>query len=558
MINARSWKNYDAIVIGSGAGGAAAAWRLSDQGLRVLVLEAGPAYAIPNYYKLHRDDWEQAHFPAKIATRHRQTAAPLQSLESKWDHLRSWNQLRGKFVTGKQRFFGRYDHVVGLGGSTLHYTGEAHRLLPAAMRMRSEFGVATDWPMSYADLEPYYEIAEAITGVAGPENDDFRPRRQPPPLPPHALSFANQRLADGARKLALGWQPNHVAALSQAYDGRPGCNYCGNCGRGCPRKDKGSADVTFIPKAVATGRCTIKSEASVLQLICSAKRTVTAITYLDALGSKHTIGAPVVVLACGAVETPRLLLASANEYAPHGIANESRQVGKNFMETLAWYNAGLHPEPLGSYRGLPSDSICWDFNAPDAIPGVVGGCRFSPQTSEADLIGPINCAERVVGGWGKAHQEAMRDQFGRVLAVGAIGEHLPNEQSYIDLDPKIKDENGILRARIHSHLSAMDLSRLEFMAKACRDILAASGVKELIEEAGTYDAFHATHVFGTCRMGEDPRDSVVDPWGRSHNWQNLYIVDASQFPSSGGGEAPSLTIEALAIRASDDIVKRLG
>jgi len=260
-----------------------------------------------------------------------------------------------------------------------------------------------------------------------------------------------------------------------------------------------------------------------------------------------------VIVACGAVETPRLLLASNGKYAPDGLANESGQVGRNFMETLSWTCSGLHPEPLASYRGVPSDSICWDYNAPDAIPGVIGGCRFSTSVAEADLLGPINYAKRVVGGWGRKHKAAMREQFGHALTVGAIGESLPNAQSFIDLDPDEADDTGKPLARIHSHLDDRELKRLDFMARTAREILEASGVKERVEEYGTYDYFSSTHVFGTCRMGRDSKESVVDPFCRSHRWRNLFIADASVFPSSGGGESPSLTIEALALRTAGQI-----
>ena len=197
------------------------------------------------------------------------------------------------------------------------------------------------------------------------------------------------------------------------------------------------------------------------------------------------------------------------------------------METLYWTSSGLHPEPLGSHRGLPSDAICWDYNAPDAIPGVVGG-------------------------WGRSHKKRMREQFGRVLSIGGIGENLPDPGSFIDLDPKEKDAFGQPKARIHSHLADTEIKRLSFMAKTCRKILqAASGVEKPFEEYGAYDNFNATHVFGTCRMGDDPESSVVDAYCRSHRWRNLLVVDASLFPSSGGGESPSLTIYALALRAAE-------
>ncbi|MDT8322202.1 MAG: GMC oxidoreductase, partial [Xanthomonadales bacterium] len=272
--------------------------------------------------------------------------------------------------------------------------------------------------------------------------------------------------------------------------------------------------------------------------------------YADGAGRMQRAEADLFVLACGAVETPRLLLNSAGPGAPDGLANETGQVGKNFMETISWTSSGLHPEPLGSYRGIPSDAICWDDNAPDAIPGVIGGARYSPATLETDLSGPIAYARRVTGGWGKAHHEKMREQFGRVLSVGAIGESLPNPGSFIDLDPAEKDAHGLPKARINSRLDDMELKRLSHMAKTCRQILEACGVETLIEEYGAYDMFNATHVFGTTRMGTDPETSVVDPQCRSHRWRNLLVTDASIFPSSGGGEAPSLSIYANALRAA--------
>ena len=546
-------KTYDVVVIGAGAGGGAAALALCHRKLRVLVLEAGPAYDPVHDYRLARDDWEQDHFPYKAGSKGRQTFAPLQRLDDRWDDLRSWNRVSGRTNTTDRRIPHAYHHVRGVGGSTLHFTGEAHRLHPQAMRMHSHFGVAADWPFDYAALEPFYCEAERIVGVAGPAKDPVRWRSEPYPLPAHELSYASQKLASGSKKLGLNWVSNAVAALSQPYDGRPGCNYCGNCTRGCPRRDKGSVDVTFMHKALASGYCTLQTRCQVARIEAGPTDRVTGVHYVDGAGRQQVAIGNCVIVACGAVETPRLLLASNGKYASDGLANESGQVGQNFMETLSWTSSGLHTEPLASYRGLPSDSICWDYNAPDAIPGIIGGCRFSTSVAEADLLGPINYAKRVVGGWGQAHKAAMRDEFGRVLTVGAMGESLPNSQSYIDLDPDETDDAGTPLARIHSRLDERELKRLVFMAKTARKILEASGVKVRVEEYGTYDYFSSTHVFGTCRMGLDSEESVADPYGRSHRWRNLFIVDASVFPSSGGGESPSLTIEALALRTATHI-----
>ena len=205
---------------------------------------------------------------------------------------------------------------------------------------------------------------------------------------------------------------------------------------------------------------------------------------------------------------------------------------------------------------MPVDSICWDYNAPDAIPGVVGGCRISPSVAESDLIGPVNYARRVVKGWGRSHKETMRRTFGRVLSLAGTCESLPHRDSYVDLDTNIKDASGVPVARIHSYVDDMAAKRIEFMAGLCRGILADAGAKDIFEEFGSYDTFSSSHVFGTCRMGKDEKDSVVHAGCRSHRWKNLYVVDASVFPSSGGGESPGLTVQALALRAVDHMAAR--
>lgn len=551
-------RDPDVVIVGAGAGGAAAAWRLCEKGAHVLVLEAGPAFDPVADYRLHRDDWEQAGFPKdKALSKGRYRYAPMQALDAEWSDLRSWNAAIGATNnTNRRKSFG-YHHVRGVGGSTLHFQGDAHRLHPDAMRMRSRFGVAADWPFDYDALEPYYEIAERIVGVAGPGTASLRRRRSEHPLPAHPTSYASRRIVATGPALGMRWEANSQAILSRPYDGRPGCNYCANCLRGCPRTDKGSADVTFVRKARETGRCTLRADSPVRRLEVGPDGRVRSVV-VEHDGRRERVRTRVLVLACGAVETPRLLLLSQEAAAPHGVANEHGLVGRHFMETLAWFSSGLHPEPLGSFRGVPSDVVSWSHNAPDSIPGTVGGCRFAAGVVDAGFVGPIAYATRAIGGWGAAHKNAMRASFGRLLSVSAIGESLPNEGSYVDLDPDERDDAGDPIARIHSHLPDGELRRLRFMATRSREILRESGVHERVEEFGTWDFFSATHVFGTCRMGMREDESVVDPTGRAHRWRNLYVADASVFPSSGGGESPSLTIEALAIRTADAVVAALA
>lgn len=541
----------DVIIIGSGAGGGAAAWRFASRGISVRVLEAGQRYDPARDYKQDKPDWETP-FPAKSDATSPYIVAPLQTLDARHDDLRSWSAVNGPYVTGNIRANFGYHHVRGVGGSSLQFTGEAHRLNPKSMKMHSDYGVAADWPVDYQVLQPYYDIAETVVGVAGDADHDRRcPREDAFPLPAHPHSYASAQLATGARSLGLHPVPNALAVLSRPYDQRGPCNYCGGCQRGCMRGDKGSVDLTYLKKAEATGNCEIMTGVEVLSIETDATQ-VTGV--LVAQGSRQIVmRAPVVVLAAGAVQTPRLLLNSGGRHAADGLCNESGQVGRNFMETLLNTSTAMHPDMLGSHRGLPVDWVLWDFNAPDAIPDVIGGCRFGPAMAESDLVGPVGYATRLIDGWGRSHKQKMRDGFGRVLSIAGIGESLPNDQTYVGLGAQT-DRHGMPAAEIHSALDDMAFARLRFMRQTCRAVLEAAGCGAPIEEFNSADAFSATHVFGTCRMGHDPAQSVVDAACRSHRWRNLMIVDASVFPSSGGGESPGLTIQAVALRAVDQFL----
>ena len=548
-------KRFDAVVVGSGAGGAAAAWRLCEKGLRVLLLEAGPRFNPTRDYKLNQPDWERHRFPEPPGSQGKISIANLDRLDPANSDLRSWNRVMGSLVRGdaRQVMGPGYSHVQGVGGSTLHFVGESHRMHPEAMKMRSHHDVGCDWPIDYADLEPYYALCENLVGVAGPPDQGSRWRSTPFPLPAHPLSPPAQRLVAAGSRLGMHWQPNSRAALSVSYDGRLACNYCGNCNRGCPLGDKGSADVTFIRKGLSSGRLTVKPACPVVRIQAASNGRIDTLEYLEGKDLRR-IETPVLVLAAGAVQTPRLLLANHSRHHPKGLANGSGQVGRNFMETLFWNSTGLVPGLTQSHVGLQSDAICWDFNAPDAIPGVRGGCRFNSSAQEIGFTGPIAYASRVVSGFGKRLKDGVRAGFGSALSVGAIGEFLPNEETFVDLDPQKKDRQGIPLPRLHSHLGQREIERLVFMASQSRRLLKEAGAIELVEEFGAWDQLSASHVFGTCRMGNDSLTSVVDAHCRSHDHPNLYITDASVFPSSGGGEAPSLTIHALAARAADVIV----
>lgn len=540
--------HYDVVIIGSGPGGGASALALSKAGISVLVLESGPQYNPDKDYKVEQPNWESSEFPVK-GKEHSHSFASMQTLAEKWDDLRSWNHITGKMIKSPQRAGYKYHHVRGVGGASLKFSAESHRLNPLAMKMQSNFGVAADWPMEPSELNGHYEQAEHYLAVSGLHRNQLKAKNQNL-LPPHELSYSSQILGNGAKSLGWDWQANTVAIPSKPFVNRPSCNYCGQCSRGCSRQDKGSADIAFIRPAINTGKCVVNANCHVTRILTGTKDKVDSVEYIDNKGNFHQVKTRALIVAAGAIMTPKLLLSSSSNDATAGLANESGQVGKNFMETLFWTSSALHPDRLDSFRGIPSDAISWHFNNPNQSKGIIGGYRLSPTTLEADFSGPSSYALRVVPGWGKQHLIDMKKAMGHVLSVGAIGESLPNKDSFVSVDNEQKDIYGYPIAKIHSYLPNMELNRLQKMATSCRELLNAAGANKLFEEYGNYDMFSSTHVFGTCKMGENADNSVVNPFGQSHRWNNLFIVDASVFPSSGGGEAPSLTIAALAFRTA--------
>lgn len=536
----------DVIVIGGGPGGAPVTWRLASKGMKVLLLEAGGYYNPYKDYDLESDQWQTKSFPHKKKLNYE--FGNSQSLDQKYSHLRSWAASYGNFNKTGNRKYLSYQSVAGLGGSALHFQGEAHRLSPVAFKMKSRFGVAADWPVSYEDIEPYYTAAEKIVGVAGSDNDKTRPRSAPYPMPAHELSYSSKVIKESCDKLGYKLKANSVAILSRPYRNNAPCNYCSGCVWGCPRKDKGSPDVTFIPLATKTGNCRIVINAFVSRIEVEKKngmKVVKGVHYFDDEGKEHFAKAGKIVVAGGAVQTPRLLINSG--------LNKNGLVGRNFMETTFFELMGLHPERLDAYRGIPIDSVIWDWNDPSANKDINAGYRIYPTAGNA--LSPVHYATHYFKTSGKSLIADMEKWFGHAVGIAGIGEFLPNKDTFVTVSDK-KDRFGLPLAKIQSHNSETELKILDSIYKKAKEILGACGVTEYVEQYSTYDLFSASHVFGTCRMGKSPETSVVDTDLESHEVRNMYITDASVFPSSGGGEAPSLTIQALSLRTADRIIAK--
>jgi choline dehydrogenase-like flavoprotein len=540
---------YDAIVVGSGAGGGTVAYRLTKAGLRVLLLEQGPRFDPVKDYPLGRNDWER------------------------WDQFDNWNpdsyvsssQFLGEKARGLMSAIGgrhfkskpestfKYERATGVGGSTLRYQAETHRFPEHAFSMKNIFGLSEDWPISYKDLEPYYAEAEVLLGVAGDHRNPFKAARGPFPMPAHPLGCPGQRIKKGAEKLGLSLIQNALAIPNRPYGGRPACIYCRGCGYGCVIGDKGSVDVVMVPPAEASGRLTVKTGARALHITTNAEGKAEAVVWKEKGGIEKSYG-KVVVVSCGAIETPRLLLNSKSSRFPDGLANTNGLVGTSLMTHLSVALMVYFDKPLKSYQGLPIDSRIWDFSAPERIKEQGGGFVLGVMGAPEGIVSPARFALGAPA-WGRSHKEYMKRHYGAQSAIFGVAEQHPRKENRITL-AGVKDNDGMPKANVHASLHDSDLRLLRLMMQRCGELADVSGV-EKVAIFTCLDTMGSTHVGGTARMGTSSKDSVVDSFGRSHDVKNLFIADTSVFVTQGCGDSPSLTVMSLALRTAEHIASEM-
>jgi choline dehydrogenase-like flavoprotein len=316
---------------------------------------------------------------------------------------------------------------------------------------------------------------------------------------------------------------------------------------------KGSVDVAVIPAAEATGRLELVTDFHVTRLEHAADGRVSGVLGFDAGGREGRRRARAVVLAAGAIETPRILLNSSGGAHPRGVGNASDQVGRHLMESLYVLRAVVFERSLESYAGLPIDSRIWDFNGASR-PGPVPNGLVLGQI--CDLFeGPAGHAWEGVEGFGLAHREAMARSFGAGLELFGVAEQLPRPENRVTLSGKA-DRFGVPLARVETRLDRTDLDALSETWKRLGELGEAARIAREVGQITAYDVPNATHVAGTCRMGTSPERSVVDRFGAVHGHKNLVIADASVLVTEGAGDSPSLTIQALALRAAEALAAR--
>jgi choline dehydrogenase-like flavoprotein len=415
-------------------------------------------------------------------------------------------------------------------------------------------GIA-DWPISYAELEPYYTMAEWEIGIAGERVDTpfMAPMSKPFPLPPQPIKSSGALFKLAGAKLGLTVVPNVAAIITQPYKGRGACINCGMCsGYGCQTKARSSSAVALLPDAVATNKCEIRVNCYVREISVDRSGKVTGAVYFDKANNNCEVfqKAKVVVLSANGTETPRLLLMSKSARFPNGLANSSGVVGKYLMSGNGGGASALFDKPLNEYKGCVTGAAILDYVPNDMKRGFYGGGRMTARgfTSPIEYgLGGVHGAPN----WGVAYKTALIEQANRKMVIANFVSQMPSETNRVDLDPDVKDAWGLPAMRITSTSHENDLKAVAFFNDKSLEILKAAGAKEVWGQA-VGDARGGAHSRGTCRMGNDPKSSVVNKFHRAHDVPNLFVVDGSSLVT-GGRNHPTLTISALAFRAAEHL-----
>jgi choline dehydrogenase-like flavoprotein len=359
-----------------------------------------------------------------------------------------------------------------------------------------------------------------------------------------------ETIVRGFDSLGWHWWVSDGAINAEEYEGRPACNMCGPCDLGCPIGARASADVTFWPLALRHG-AELRTGCRVREITTSADGRARGVLYYDRDGRLQEQQAPVVVLACNGVGTPRLLLNSRSAEFPDGLANRGGLVGKNLMFHPFGAVGGVFPERLDSTRG-PIGSVVFshEFYETNLGRGFVRG--FGLQVVRQS--GPIHTA---LGGfearrvpWGEDHHSTFAERFEHMINIGVLGEDLPEPINEVVLDPELADSHGIPAPLVRYRLSDNSQRMLDYGVARATEVLSAAGASEVVVQSPSKPS--GWHLLGTCRMGDDPRNSVVDQWGRAHDVDNLFVVDGSVFVTSAAVN-PTTTIQAVALRCADHI-----
>ncbi len=554
-----SRKIYDAIIIGSGASGGWVAKELTERGIEVLMLEAGPP-------RIPSRDFTEHVWPYQLKFRgfgdrkQQLQKQPVQRLCyacDEYSHQFFVNDHENPYTTpaGKPFMWIRGRQV---GGKTFCWARESYRFSDNEFKAASRDGFGEDWPFSYRELEPYYDKVESFIGVSG-SREGLEQMPDGKFLPPMNLSCGSL-LAKKIIEDNFGWRvmPDRVANLTVPHNGRPACHYCDECQRGCFTASYFNSPSVTLPAAWRTGRFTLQSNAVVSHVVMDKDEArARGVHYIERESGAHReVFGRAVVVAAGALESTRILLNSRTHRFPNGVGNSRGVLGHYLMDHFTVEGAGGEMNSLRSSKrepvGNPAGFLIPKYANTDAHRGrrFLRGYRFDGGAGQ-DLYGQAYS----IPGFGAEWRRRVRSEIPYGFGIESQGECLPRFENFVELDPVVKDAWGIPALRIHASYGENEGAMAVAMREDISRILDAMKLDSVQEPKKDLSIFGKNiHECGTARMGVDPKKSVVDGSNRLHDVKNVFVTDGAAFVTQGCYE-PTLTIMAISCRAGEKIAE---
>ncbi len=549
-------KKYDVCIVGSGAGGGMAAYALTRAGANVLLLEAGGPWDNTKDSAMLKMPYES---PRRGASTRDRPFGEFDACVGGWE-------LEGEPFTQAEGTEFRWWRARMVGGRTNHWGRISLRFGPDDFKAKSRDGLGDDWPIGYADISPYYDRIDKLIGIFG--NNDNLPNHPggyflPPPKP----RCYELMVKDAADRLNITCVASRMSIITKPHNGRAACHYCGQCGRGCMTNSNFSSTNVLIAPALKTGRLTLVTNAMAREVTLDSRGRATGVTYIDTkTRAEKQANASVVVLAASACETARLLLNSKSPQFPNGLANSSGVVGKYLTDTTGTDVSGFIPKMMDhvphnedGVGGLHIYMPWWIDNKKLDFPRgyhiEVGGGLNPPSYG---FMGGIQRYPLSGGGYGKALKNEYRRLYGAQVYFAGRGEMIPNDKSYCELDPVVKDKYGIPVLRFHWQWADYEYNQVRHMQQTFRALVEEMGgqvfdkMPEQTKGYGIARGGEIIHELGTVRMGNDPSKSALDSNCRAHDVKNLFVTDGGPFVSQAD-KNPTWTIMALAMRTSEFI-----
>jgi choline dehydrogenase-like flavoprotein len=533
-------KHTDAIVVGSGAGGGVVAKELAVNGFQTVLFERGGWLEYDNYCN-----------DELLKTR---GIIPI-------DRKKNPRVLIKKTGKGEVEMDTSMGHTgYNVGSGTVNYGAMAWRFMPEDFKMLSTYGevkttTLEDWPISYDDLEPYYEKAEYEVGVAGDNTNNpyAGPREKDFPMPPFEITEYGQLLSEAGKRLGLHPFPIPMARNSVLYNDRAACIRNRDCaGFICPVDAKNGTHNTVIPVGVKSGNLHLRIRTHVTQIMMGDNGKAIGVKYNDENNREHIQTADIVVISASATETPRLLLTTSTSKFPNGLGNNYDLVGRNLQSHAYCGARAIFHEDIHSWTGPGATFGICDYNHHNE--GIIGGGLIHNEFFRGPLsftrLRPKNASS-----WGLEHKEFQRDNFRRYADLRCCVQEMPNYHSRVFIHKKKKDYWGMPIVGLAGERHPLDVKHCNYMIDRCEEVFKEAGAKQIWREPGGTGNPAMVHQAGTCRMGDDPTKSVTNRFGQVHGIDNLFIGDASTFVTCAGLN-PALTIMTLGYWVADHIVEK--